>query len=258
MRSACLPACIALAGMCAFAEPEYAVVHITEPPAAQQPAADQLPYATSLSCGFGLSDSAGDSYSCDMLVGELEMAYKLNRYHALTLSLHVADGSENHDGRRWDSRTVRPFTDNFDRWTCALMAGYRLTLPIGSYVALQLGAKAGPDLQHLKVDFGRDYNAKDAHQYDGYNPLTGNRMQRDRDDCSLAPGLAYAAYANLHFPFRSRANEDDQPSSFFIGYTMWGSTARPEARLSGGAHPIRQRSDALLLHEFRVGISITY
>lgn len=247
-------------GSISLAAPDYQVVFTDTPaddtPCASAAASSAPKYTLGLSAGVGIQASGNNLYTSEMLVTEGEVAWQLSRHHALTCSLAFGYGEENNDGLRWDSQSVRPFTDNFSRYNISLMAGYRYTQPLGGFASLQLGVKAGPDLQSLKVDFGRNYKAKEAHQYDGYNPLTGKRMKSDRDDCTFALGLAYAAYANLSFSLNKSTAE--HPLTFFVGYALWGSTARPEARLSSGAHPIKLRSDAILRHEIRIGLSCTY
>lgn len=244
------------------AEPDYRVVYLTaqeDAPVATPalaPKAEKKNYDASLSIGYAVDASDHGIYAANMLVTELELARVFTPHHAFTLSALYGLTSENHDGLRWDSRSVRPFTDNYDRWTLSLLGGYRFTQPLGSRVSLQLGVKGGLDLQHLKVDYGRNYEAKEKHQFDGYNPLTGNKMHTPNDDCTLALGLAYAAYTNLHFNLHS--TEEGSKISAFVGYAIWNSTARPRAYLSSGAHPIKQKADAILRHEIRVGLSITY
>lgn len=209
-----------------------------------------FPFSFDISVGAGLNFSDSQRYATDMLVVEGEFARIITPHHAFTLSGVFGTGRENHDGIRWDGVQMRPFTNNYSRWTASLMGGYRFTQKLGRLV-VQVGAKAGPDLQHLKVDYGRNYRARQDHQYDGMNPLTGKKMGRSRDDCDLAFGLAYAAYAQVGI----KMTENMQ---IYMNYTYWGSTAAPYAYLSGGVHPLKLRSDTLGLHEIRLGVSFTY
>lgn len=246
----------------AWAEPDYPVVYATSP---EEPASAATPRTSGisqvgLSFGYGFNSSSGDTYTSNMFLAEAETAWLLNRYHALTATLHFAIGKEDHDGFRQDGQTRRYFTDNYDRSSLSLMLGYRFTAPLNPAVSLTLGTRGGIDLQNLKVDYGRNGRSYTHHHANWFDPDDEDTREREWTDETLALGLAYSAHASMaiNMNYLLDINSENYRADLVIGYAIWGSTTQPTARLTGGAHPIKQRADTLLLQEIRAGISITF
>ena len=182
--------------------------------------------------GYGFEAVPDSEYACDMTTVEAEGAYYLAPHHALTLSLGFAGGGRTNDYCvAWGPFYV-PFTDSFDRNNFTLMGGYRFSHMIGRYAILQVGAKAGLDVQSLRVDKG---------------------FGRHLDDCcshgksDTAAGLAYAGYAMIGF----FVNEN---TCVHLGYQFRGATSKPSV-----SNPMPWGEDykahSMRWHEVRVGFT---
>lgn len=230
----CLFAAVVAGSAAAAAASDYPVVYTQVPESTSSPFIDKQLYDLSLYGGYGIAASSGP-YACDVLDVELQMARHLSPHHALTLSLSYAWARKEVD------KHSKVYTDNYNRDAAAIMLGYRFTQRVGKHVQFSLGAKAGPDLSVLNVDYGRPTAEGDNHQS---VPLVGWDFGKTHSQI----GLGYAAYAEMGL----RLGED---AELRLGYMFRGTTCAPDAEPGPAANPGRLHTDPLRWHEVRAGVS---
>lgn len=187
-------------------------------------------YALDVHAAYGFSAAPSSRFETDMFGIEVEGAFYFTPRQAVTLSLGIAGGGDDH--RYWmgdDRGNYWPFTDSYDRTNVTLMAGYRFTQPLGRFVTLNLGAKCGLDVQYLSVDYG--YGFRD--------------WWDDGDQDGTAAGLGYAGYVGLTFQLTRN-------TSLEIGYQYRGATTKPKAK-SGCWDAPDFKASSMRWHEMRVG-----
>lgn len=195
-----------------------------------------LRYSLGITGGYAFKAVPNDRYACDMSTAEIEGAYFLRPRHAVTLSLGYAGGGSTRDYWLRDDRGYTPFTDSYDRSSFTLMGGYRYSRSFGRYFLLQVGAKAGMDVQTLDVDYGP-----------GWHPYPYGHF---RGQDGTAVGFAYAGYANVGFFITETA-------CLHIGYQFRGSTAAPTADSEIPDIP-NFRTHSMRHHEVRLGLTIHF
>lgn len=206
-------------------------------------------HSLGLYVAYGIADSSGD-FTCNMADFELEYGYYLHPRHALTLSLNVGVGDKQNN--RWivdEDGASRAYSDNFSRNMVGLMFGYRYTQPLSRSVRLQLGAKAGVDMQGLHADVGRDWHV-DLEYDEVWDSDTESYIKRRRryGKSSLAWGWAYAAHATLEW-------QVSDVTTLSVGYMYRGTTAAPHSKPDYPQDAQMIRADACGWHELRLGVS---
>lgn len=198
-------------------------------------------YGVVLMGGYGVKNHSG-AYARDIVDTELELARYLSPRHALTCSLSFAFAYYNNDG---NSPMGKYYTDGYDRDLTALMLGYRFTQRLGRYYTISLGAKAGPEINSLNVDYGRDIREGRNFHLPPCAWEYGNTHSR--------LGLAYAAYATIGLPLSHK-----EQVSLNIGYQFRGTTSAPKAERGFGADAYTIRTNPMQWHEVRVGFTVRY
>ena len=190
----------------------------------------------------GFSNGNGELYDTDIYSLELELAYNLNHYNALTLGLSMGMGGG--DESMWlpGHRGPRYFEYDYTRSSIACMLGYRLQVPITERVTFVMGAKGGLDNQSISLDY-----YPHEYRYDPYDDTYYNDPeQRDHKF-----GLTYAAYAGLSFNLSEK-------TSLEVGYQFRASTARPEVRREWEHGNPTVKVPEMGLHEVRVGLRFNF
>lgn len=219
--------------------PAYAAARKQAPAAAAPQAAQQAPmrYSLGITAGYAFRAVPGSKFACDMSTAELEGAYYVAPHHALTFSLGYAGGGSTRDYWTRDDRGgYTPFTDSYDRDSFTVMAGYRYSRMLGRYVILQLGAKAGMDVQSIDVDYGPGWH---PYPYGHYKGQDGTEV-----------GMAYAGYAHVGFFITESA-------CLHVGYQLRGSTAAPKADSEMPEVP-DFRTHSMRWHEVRIGLTVNF
>ena len=222
---------------------DYQEVYMQAPADAPSVIADKkLPfkYSVDLMEGIGFK-SHSSPYAKSILSTEIELARYLSPRHAFTCALSYSFSHYDNDGY---GPLGKHYTDGYDRDLTALMVGYRFTQKINNYFALSLGAKGGPELNSLNVDYGRDLR-------EGSNFHIPHGMW-EHGNTHTRFGLGYAAYANICFILA------EGRGSFNIGYQFRGTTTAPDAERGFGADACTIRTNPLQWHEVRVGFTLRY
>lgn len=186
-------------------------------------------YTVDVHAAYGFSAAPSSKYETDMFGCEVEGAFYFTPRQAVTLSLGVAGGGDDHHYWVSDGSHYWPFTDSYDRTDITLMAGYRFTQPLGRYVTLSLGAKCGLDVQYLSVDYG--YGFRD--------------WWDDGDQDGTSAGFGYAGYAGFGFQLSPHV-------SLEVAYQYRGATTKPRAK-SGYVDVPDYKASSMRWHEVRVG-----
>ena len=193
-------------------------------------------YTVDLNMGYSFSAAPNSRFACDMFGGELEGAYYLIPHHALTVSAGVASGGKTRDFWVRYNGWYLPFTDSYDRMSITLMPGYRFSHMIGKRLILQVGAKAGLDIQSVSTEYG-------------YRPHHGCYDDR-HERSSTSAGLGYAGYAYVGFFVTKDV-------CVHLGYQYKGSTATPSVKYDlpwvGDA-----KTRSMRWHEVRAGVSVQF
>ena len=196
--------------------------------------------AINLSGGF--SNGNGELYDTDIFSLEIELAYDLNKYNALTLGFSMGMGGG--DEAMWlpGHRGPRYFEYDYTRSPLMVMVGYRLQLPITKRVTLAMGVKGGVDMQSISLDYYPHEYEYDPYEDEYYN----DPEQRDHKF-----GFAYAAYAGLNFKLGEQTGLE-------VGYQFRASTARPEVCREWEPGCPTVKVPELGLHEVRVGLRVDF
>lgn len=205
-------------------------------PTPPQELAHQGRYTLNANVGYAFKATPDSSFACDMATFEIEGAYYLVPHHAITISMGYAGGGSTRDFWVQDGRYHAPYTDSYDRDSYTVMAGYRYSRMVGRYAILQVGAKAGLDVQSINVDRGYGWH---SYPYGTVNGQDGT-----------AAGMAYAGYANVGF-FLSES------TCVHIGYQFRGSTAKPSANSIWPDEP-KYYTHSMRWHEVRVGFTVQF
>ncbi len=190
----------------------------------------------------GFSNGNGELYDTDIYSVEIELAYDLNKYNALTLGMSMGMGGG--DEAMWlpGRKGPRYFEYDYTRAPITFMLGYRLQVPITNRVTFVMGAKGGLDIQSISLDYY-------PHEY-RYDP-DDDTYYNDPEQRDHKFGLTYAAYAGLSFKLSEK-------TSLEVGYQFRASTARPEVRREWEHGSPTVKVPELGLHEVRVGLRFDF
>lgn len=229
------------------------VVGATEAPQAEPVYPEQITMQTyndersvhqlAVNVGGGIStEGEKELYDTNMILFDVEYAYYLNNYNALTIGLTIGSGGD--DVEQWLPGRHHPhyFAYEYDRSTFALMVGYRLQLPVTERLSFALGVKAGLDFQTLALD----YYPQDF-RYDPYDDEYYSEPEQEENDL----GFKYAAYAGLNYQLTDH-------TSLEIGYQFSNSTAQPAVHHEWERHCPKVTAPKYGLHEIRAGLRFDF
>lgn len=205
--------------------------------------------------GFGWNKGSHDDYAGNLVTIQGDYAYYMSRRHAITLSLGFYSAYHDNNTHRLTDSGYRAFSDNYRRYSFVLMPGYRFSQDVGSRVRLNLGAMAGPDIQGLNVDFGRDWSRdhrddRHDHWYDDDDDDCHHR-KKNHGATHYDLGLAYAFYASVDTRISDRC-------SLTLGYAYRGSGAHPVAEPGKASPTPRRHTSGMRWHEARAGVTILF
>lgn len=190
----------------------------------------------------GISNGNGELYDTDIYSIELELAYDLNKYNAVTMGMSLGVGSG--DESMWlpGHRGPRYFEYDYTRSPLTFMLGYRLQLPVTKRITFAMGVKGGLDIQSISLDYY-------PHEY-RYDP-DDDSYYNDPEQRDHKVGLVYAGYAGINFKI-------GQQTSLEVGYQFRASTARPEVCREWEPGCPTVKVPELGLHEVRVGLRFDF
>ncbi len=201
--------------------------------------------------GFYGIQASGNSYDAPDIWGlEAEVAWYFSPRQAITFAALAGWGSHGDTNFMMTEKGNIPVSEDFTRFDCALMLGYRFTQALTDNTSLSFGLKGGLDIQELSYDdVQADLKDEGRWVWDAEDN-TSEWVEDSHRYGHARCGFAYAASVTLE----TRLSEHVLMQ---VGYQYRGTTteARVPSAIPGGSS---HSAPTLRCHEIHAGLRIVF
>ncbi len=208
------------------------------------------PFAVDVHGYYGVQAGGSSDYAPDMWGVDADFAWYFTPRQAVTFSVLAGWGQQDETNYLATDKGRIPISEDFSRFDCAFMLGYRFTQALTNRTSVSFGLKGGLDIQELSFDNVQASLRDEGHWVwdaadDSYEwQKDSHRYGHTRS------GFAYAASVTLE----TRVAEHVMLQ---LGYQYRGTTT--EARVPAALPGENSRSaPTLRCHEIHAGLRIVF